>query len=153
MPLHDFQCGQCSRRTIDVYVPISVGATGATVYCAECGNRMDWLPQVGSMDAKEPFQQTTVDVGGVPTTIGSLHQMRRIERETEQRARNGEGQRLVWRDYSQNRSNTDVHTLAKRMDRSMDTQNGYEGGMTGVDKKKVGVARGEAVRKRHEGKI
>ena len=148
MPLHDFGCPDCGRRAKDIYAPISVGAAGTVVPCPGCGNRMDWIPQVGAMDAKEPSFQSTVTINGKATTVGSLHQMRQIERETEQQARNGEGQRLVWRDYSQNSSNKDVHTLAKRMDRSMDTQDTYAGGMSSVDKKKVDVARGPDVAKR-----
>jgi hypothetical protein len=148
MALHDFVCLRCHAIQRDVNVPIAVGARAAQVRCPDCQRPMDWLPQVGSMDAKEPSFQTVVDVGGVPTVVGSLHQMRRIERETEQRSRNGEGQPLVWRDYSQNRSNFDQHTLAKRMDRSMDTQDGFLGGMTEVDKKKVDVAKGPDVAKR-----
>ena len=109
---------------------------------------VDW--KEGSLASIAPTWgiQSTVTINGKATTVGSLHQMRQIERETEQQARNGEGQRLVWRDYSQNSSNKDVHTLAKRMDRSMDTQDTYAGGMSSVDKKKVDVARGPDVAKR-----
>ena len=148
MPLHDFRCAGCGRRAIDIYVPIAVGARLAEILCVRCDQVMDWIPQVGGMDAREPSFQTTVSINGRETTVGSLHQMRQIERATEQQARNGEGQRLVWRDYSQNSSNKDVHTLAKRMDRSMDTQDTYAGGMSSVDKKKVDVARGPDVAKR-----
>ena len=45
--------------------------------------------------------------------INSLQTIRRLERESEQAARNGEGRPMVWRDFSQDRSNTDVHTLGK----------------------------------------
>ena len=148
MALHDFVCPRCDLIRRDVNVPITIGAKAAHVSCPDCDREMDWLPQVGGMDAREPSFQSTVSINGRETTIGSLHQMRQIERQTEQQARNGEGQRLVWRDYSQNASNKDVHTLAKRMDRSMDTQDTYAGGMRSVDKKKVDVARGPDVAKR-----
>ena len=148
MPLHDFRCDQCGAWDVDVYVPVTVGAAAARPICQACHVVMSWIPQVGGMDAREPSFQSTVTVNGRETTVGSLHQMRQIERQTEQQARNGEGQRLVWRDYSQNSSNKDVHTLARRMDRSMDTQDTYAGGMSSVDKKKVDVARGPDVAKR-----
>lgn len=79
---------------------------------------MTWVPQVGSMDAREPFQQSTVyvrqpDGTEKPTVIHSLSQMRQIERESEQRAKDGEGQQMVWRDYSQDRNHADTHAFAK----------------------------------------
>ncbi len=45
------------------------------------------------------------------TTIGSLADIRRLERESEQAERNGEGRKYVWRDYSQDRSNQDQHAF------------------------------------------
>jgi hypothetical protein len=78
-----------------------------------CGQPMVWAPsRPPAVDAYEPFQQFTTDVNGVRTTIGSLSQLRQIERLTEQQARNGEGAPMVWRDYSNDRSNFDRHTLA-----------------------------------------
>jgi hypothetical protein len=44
-------------------------------------------------------------------TISSLADIRRLERESEQAERNGDGRKMVWRDYSQDRSNIDQHTL------------------------------------------
>lgn len=83
--------------------------------------------------------------------VDSLHAMRQIERQTEQMHRNGEGQPLVWRDYSQNRSNFDSHTLAKHTTRPMDAQEGFRGGVTDlpVAAGAVGIARGPEVAKRH----
>lgn len=78
---------------------------------------MFWIPQVGHMDAREPFQQSTVyvrqpDGSEKPTVIHSLSQMRQIERESEQRQRNGEGQQMVWRDYSNDKGHQDRHSFA-----------------------------------------
>lgn len=151
MPLHDFVCAPCHRYAVDVYVPIAVGASHANLVCPDCGGALDWIPQVGAMDAKEPFHQFEVDVAGQRRHVGSLHDIRKIEREAEQRSRNGEGQPLVWRDYSQNRSNFDSHTLAKNPLRSMDTQDGFRGGVTDLPSGggPVGIARGADVAKRH----
>lgn len=58
-----------------------------------------------------------VEDPGSPTgyrqeTIGSLADIRRLEKESEQRERDGEGRRMIWRDYSNDPSNKDRHTLA-----------------------------------------
>lgn len=82
---------------------------------------MEWIPAIGGMDfgpaGGAGFKAFTIeepDQRGVPTRIevDSLHKLRQIERESERRARNGEGRPLVWRAYAQGRSNDDVHTLA-----------------------------------------
>ncbi len=91
-------------------------ASEALLHCAACGVRLSWIPQVGRMDALEPFQKFTAHVrqpDGTekPVEIGSLSQMRRIEHLSEQRAKDGEGQQMVWRDYSNDRSNRERHTI------------------------------------------
>jgi hypothetical protein len=72
---------------------------------------MDFGPSGGT-----GFKAFTIeeDINGRPTTIeiDSLHKLRQVERESEVRARNGEGRPLVWRDYAQQRTNGDVHTLS-----------------------------------------
>lgn len=112
MALHDYECPSCSIRAYDINIPIEVGAVKGAPPCPECGQDMDWIPQVGRMDALEPFQRfETTDGRGQPITIDSLHKLRQIERESEVHERNGEGQRMVWRKYSQDPSNVHVHTL------------------------------------------
>jgi hypothetical protein len=116
MALHDFVCTTCGYRALDVDIPIAIGAVKGSPACPACFAPMSWIPQVGRMDALEPFHQFTVEeeVRGqtVTRSIGSLHDLRTAEREHEQLARNGEGRPLVWRDYSNNASNADVHTLS-----------------------------------------
>jgi hypothetical protein len=54
MALHDFWCQVCGQVLVDVNVPISLGAqAGAPEHC---GRRTAWIPQVGRIDAYEPFQ-------------------------------------------------------------------------------------------------
>src|SRR5262245_6473061 len=110
MALHDFWCQVCGQVLIDVNVPIAIGAqAGAPLHC---GRSTAWIPQVGRMDAYEPFQEfETRDGANNPVVVDSLHKLRQIERESEQQYRNGEGQPLVWRHYSNDRSNRDVHAL------------------------------------------
>jgi len=110
MALHDFWCQVCGQVLVDVDVPMAIGATkGAPLHC---GRPTAWIPQVGRMDALEPFQEFEVRDGqNHLVTIDSLAKLRKIERESEQQYRNGEGQPLVWRRYSNDDSNRDVHAL------------------------------------------
>jgi hypothetical protein len=98
---------------IDINVPIDVGArAGAPEHC---GKKVAWIPQVGRMDAAcgPGFQAfETYDTHNNAIVIDSLKKLRDVERESEVAARNGEGQPLVWRRYSNDDSNRDVHTLA-----------------------------------------
>lgn len=83
-----------------------------------CESPMIWLPQVGRISCFAESEKTTIPVedpssptGFRDVTIGSLADIRRLERESEQAERDGVGRRMIWRDFSQNRSNTDVHTI------------------------------------------
>jgi hypothetical protein len=141
MPRNDYKCLRCGHHA-------EYEATRATAPW-HCDHEMTWFPtRPPAVDAKEPFQQASLAANGKVYPLNSLHDIRAAERDSEQMARNGEGQPLVWRDYAQEKSNQDRHTLATRMDRSMDTQEGFAGGMTEVDKAKVGVAKGADVAKR-----
>jgi hypothetical protein len=53
----------------------------------------------------------TFDGMNNPVTVDSLKKLRDIERDSEQRFRDGEGQPVVWRRWSQDKSNQDVHTI------------------------------------------
>lgn len=121
---HDYRCPTCGALGSDVAVPISVGARGWVVLCQSSVHpdravRMEWIPQIGGVDAGsgasfKAFAITeTVRGREVTTQIDSLHTLRKVERESEQLSRNGEGRPLVWRDYSQGKSNGDVHTSGK----------------------------------------
>lgn len=121
MARHDYQCPGCGA-THEVDVPAAIGAQRGAPICPACrGMRMAWIPQIGRMDFAPSggagFTSFSIkeDIRGKTECIeiDSLHKLRQVERESEQRARNGEGRPLVWRDYHQNRSNGDVHTLAK----------------------------------------
>lgn len=110
MALHDFFCQTCGQVLVDVNVPIDLGAVkGAPLHC---GQPAAWIPQVGRMDAYEPFQEFEARDGkNNLVTVDSLRKLRTIERESEAQYRNGEGQPLVWRHYANDRSNRDVHAL------------------------------------------
>jgi hypothetical protein len=111
---HDFFCGTCGQLLLDIHVPIAIGATaGAPVHC---GAPTTPIPGIGRMDAGgvkgasfKAFE--TTDGQNRKVLIDALATLRRIERESEQQARNGEGQPIVFRAWSQDRSNRDRHTL------------------------------------------
>lgn len=127
MPLHDYRCTECGTRLFDVYRSIAEGARARLPLCPDCQCPMGWIPQVGAMDAKEPFQAYTVArdlYDKNPLTgdterhqrierIDSLHTMRKIERDSEQRFRNGEGEPMRFRMLSTDRSNKDVGSFGR----------------------------------------
>jgi hypothetical protein len=113
MALHDFWCQVCGQVLVDIDVPITLGAIqGAPLHCDQ---KTRWLPQVGRMDAGNGpgFQAfEAFDGQNRRVTVDSLRKLRALERESEADARNGRGQPIVWRRYSNDRSNHDQHTLA-----------------------------------------
>ncbi len=124
MALHDFRCPSCETRYPDIDVPISVGASHAEILCRACQQDIDQdilcvpIPAIGRMSLFGEFEKVTTQVldrtrpsGYREETISTLADIRRLERESEVAERNGEGQRMVWRDYSQDHSNQQVHTL------------------------------------------
>lgn len=116
MPQHDYYCGVCGQVIVNVMVPAAIGqAAGAPDHC---GRRAVPIPGIGAMDygavKGAGFKGfTTTDGRGKRVEINSLHDLRRVEREAEQAARNGDGQRMVWRRYAQNDSNQDQPTLSR----------------------------------------
>lgn len=87
--------------------------------CDTCGVSMqigDWplcphgkgAPRVDLLDT--PFE---VQHEGVTYTVSTLSDIRKIERDSERKAANGEGQQISWRDLSQDRSNRDRNSLGE----------------------------------------
>src|SRR5665213_4517552 len=121
MALHDFVCGNCGYRWNDLHVPVAIGATAGAPYCPRCDEvpvKMTPVVAIGRMSVFGEFAKftTPVEDPGSPTgyrdeTISTLGDIRRLEKESEQRERDGLGRRMIWRDYSQDQSNKDVHTM------------------------------------------
>jgi hypothetical protein len=112
MARHDFWCPTCGQVLVDVNVPVALGATRGAP--SHCGQPARWIPQVGRMDAGNGpgFQAfETYDGQNRKVTVDSLTKLRAIERASEADARDGRGQPMVWRRYSNDRSNQDVHSL------------------------------------------
>lgn len=156
MANHDFRCSACGYVLRDFPIPTGIRATEMAPICPRHqyplgGTRMEWIPfarfsvfsDSGREDGKSFDKFTTVvEDPGAPggfreTTIGSLADIRRLERESEQLERDGLGRRMIWRDYSQDASNRDVHTIAP--DPSMKPATHYSNGTP------VRVRRGDPV--------
>ena len=77
---------------------------------------MDWIPQA-TFDVRgdgDYFQKFEIyDGQNQKVVIDSLHKLRQVEAESERQFRNGEGQPLRFRAYSQDRSNRDVNTFGE----------------------------------------
>lgn len=67
---------------------------------------LDFAP---SRDREIPLQ----DAHGAQVKVESLHQIRQIERESQRRAADGEGQEVRFRMYSQDRSNRHTNTFGE----------------------------------------
>lgn len=125
MPQNYFRCDTCGVLALFTYRIADVGGLSWPPRCdepsAEPGDRCPGIyelaPQPGdfAMDVGgvkgAAFKAFSVDVDGTPTTVDSLHTLRRIERESEQRYRNGEGEPLRFRMWNQDTTNKDVNAF------------------------------------------
>ena len=105
MPLHDFWCQECGTVYPDVYVPVRTRATDGAPACRTCHRKLAWVaaaPAVhyGSVKTAAFKAFDTTDGYGNPVHIDSLQKLRRIEKESEQAYRNGEGQPMVFRAWA-----------------------------------------------------
>lgn len=87
--------------------------------CDDCDSWLaigDWpicphgrgAPRLDLLDT--PFE---VSHEGVTYTMSTLGDVRRLERQSEERARGGEGQQINWRDFSNDRSNRERNSLGE----------------------------------------
>jgi hypothetical protein len=116
MALHDMYCSRCGQVLTDIDVPVQIGATAGAP--DHCGAKMVPIPGIGAMDygavKGAGFRGfTTTDGRGQPVQINSLRDLRRVEREAEQMARDGVGQPMVFRRWAQDGSNADQPTLSR----------------------------------------
>ena len=129
MAVHDYQCLACGEVRQDINVPVAIGASNHPEWCTcrvRFFTRMVPVPAIrlslfsdaDSRSSPHDFTKATIQVetpeGGFrDVTVSSLRDIRRLEKESEQAERNGEGRRMVWRDYAQDHSNQHVHTLGE----------------------------------------
>jgi hypothetical protein len=122
MPQQHYECPHCDACWLITYKLLDVGAADWPPPCPECGIPMVMAPQEMHTDLKtdgeggKGFQKFTVHRLGPDgqqheETIDSLHKLRQIEHDSEQRYRDGEGEPLRFRGYAQNGSNMDVNAF------------------------------------------
>lgn len=112
MPLHDYFCDRCRRVEVDVYRSVEEGAVASPPVC--CEQPMAWIPGVGRMDAANGpgfVGFDTFNGRNEKVHVSSLKQLREIERQSEIDHKNGEGQPLVFRAFSNTRSQMDQSAL------------------------------------------
>jgi hypothetical protein len=155
MPLADYRCPACGAIRTAAF-PFGTRAPDLDVRCPAHqwplgGTRMDWIPAArfslfsdsGALGPRStakftlPVEDPRSPTGFRDETIGSLADIRRLERESEQAERNGEGRRMIWRSYSQDRGNAHVHTFGT--DPSLVPSKRLSNGLP------VGVQRGDPV--------
>ena len=122
MPNHDYFCPSCRWTLRDQYRSVLEGGRGRLPECPHCFMPMMWVVPVPRMDIRTDgegasgtrFQKFTARDGrNQLVEIDSLRKLRQVERESEQLARNGEGQQIRFRAYEQNRSNLSVNTFGE----------------------------------------
>ena len=118
---HDYQCPRCGHIARDHMVEISVGAMAGAPECPNCLTAdghviMEWLPATTAMDcggvkgaAFRAFE--TFDGQNRKVQVNNLRDLRRLESESEKMSKDGIGQPLRFRRWSQTDSNKDVNTF------------------------------------------
>ena len=102
------------------YRTADVGGPDWPPRCTQCDTPMEMAPQEMRLDLKsdggtdQSFQKFSISVDGKPVLIDSLHKLRQVEKESEQRYRNGEGEPIRFRMWNQTASNKDVHTFGEQ---------------------------------------
>lgn len=117
--LHDFGCPDCGEQLLNVVIPDGVRAQDVGFGCL-CGGSLVWMPSRVGMNVWSTNQQVTIPVEdpGSPSgfrdvRVSSLQDVRRLEHDSGVAEANGTGRQMVWRDYSQDRSQRLDHTLGK----------------------------------------
>ena len=151
MPLADYECPACGAIVRDRYFTSAEGAISAAPFCLadDCAGsqRMSWIPQAAfdlktDGEGQKGFQKFTVHrqgpQGSIREEIDSLHKLRKVEADSEQRYRNGEGEPMRFRGYSQNRSNIQVGSFGSA---GQIGERAYDSGQPLRKSGKVGVKR------------
>lgn len=114
MALHDYLCNGCGYLLADQYRSVEEGAQARLPFCPRCHCLMQWVPQVGRMDLlSESAKFVQYDGQNNPVVVDSFAAMRRLEAESDQQYRNGEGQPIRFRALHQSHSNMDRNTFGE----------------------------------------
>lgn len=123
MPNHDYRCPECATILRDQYRTIEQGGSAHPPRCPHCFAMMVWIIPRPRMDLRsdgegrsgQTFQKFFARDGrNHLVEIDSVHKLRQVENESEQLARNGEGQVVRFRAYEQDRSNMSVNVFGER---------------------------------------
>lgn len=149
-----YRCPPCAQVWLMIYHTLDVGGDHWPPRCPDCGTPTTFAPQPGDVvidaksDGESPrgFQKFTIH-RQVPTrdglqqveeTIDSVHKLRQIEHDSEQRYKDGEGEPLRFRGYNNDASNRDVNafgTAGRIGDRT------YDSGAQPTKKSNIAVTR------------
>jgi hypothetical protein len=119
VPNHDYFCPSCKLYLRNQYRSVQEGGKARLPTCTTCGLPMLWVVPLlrmslatdGESRSKEKFQKFMARDGrNNLVEIDSIQKLRQVERESEQLARDGEGQHITFRAFSQDGSNRDVNT-------------------------------------------
>lgn len=149
MPQQHYLCRTCGQLYLMTYQLADVGAIGWPPRCPGCCVPMVLAPQEMHTDLKtdgeggKGFQKFTVHRLGPDgqqheETIDSLHKLRAIEKDSEQRYRDGEGEPLRFRGYAQDASNLDQNSFG---DAGTIGARTYNSGGTATKKSNIDVTR------------
>jgi hypothetical protein len=96
---------------------VEEGAQARLPFCPACHCQMQWVPAIGRMDllndGSDHAKFIMYDGQNRQVEVGSMRQMHRLEAESEQQARNGEGQPIRFRALHQSKSQMDVNTFGE----------------------------------------
>lgn len=167
MPNADYRCPGCPGIIVNKVYPMAAGAIASAPVCPVCECLMEWIPMARfdlrtdggegkSFQKFSVFQQVPTKEGLVQreVEIDSLHKLRQVERDSEQRFRNGEGEALRFRMANQDASNKLENSFGREGrigDQTYDSgqQPRRSGKVTpkrhGTKKPKIAVARGGGV--------
>ena len=120
MPQQHYRCPACGVLELMVYRAADTDLPTWPPTCTTCPSmRMEMAPQEMRLDLKtdgagdRSFQKFTTYVDGQPVEIDSLYKLRKVERESEQRYLNGEGEPIRFRMWNQESSNRDVSAFGE----------------------------------------
>lgn len=108
MALRDYICTTCGEKLYDIQK--MMGELRPVCPVDKAHGEMEWLPSFsrGRSLGFTPFDH---EMDGKVERVNTIEDVRRIERESMQRAVNGEGSPTIFRAFSQDRSNYDKNVF------------------------------------------
>ena len=119
MPQQHYRCPDCGEIDLVIYTLADVSSPDWPPRCVHCHarSRMEMAPQQMLTDLRtdgegdRAFQKFSVHVNGKREIIDSVHKLRQVERDSEQRYRNGEGEPIRFRLWNNESTNRDINSF------------------------------------------